>query len=328
VLSGYEIVGRDPQFSVDGQWLAFSARPVNHSTGPDVFVWQVGQDRAQRVTSRHRDTLAGWYGNRILISEMSQGAAADSRSVGYASDVYDPLTSTVSQIDRPMLLPVSDPTGRFVIYWTGTVEFDAATGLWVPGAGDLHFDSWSNVTFSTSSFQAADSPEPTEEAPTSDASAVASDLAGAESDSTAAASPPPGGTQPPILPVADGAGQVHDWTVCWDSLGQHVAIWVADPGDSGVGRLSLFALDRATGTVDTDNPLRETDGVVDGVAFDSDRLVYTSVTDGKTYMVDVPGANTTPEPTSTPTPTATFEQPTDAPRATEPATPDPGQAAG
>jgi hypothetical protein len=67
---------------------------------------------------------------------------------------------------------------------------------------------------------------------------------------------------------------------------------------------------------------------MDGVAFDSDRLVYTSVTDGKTYMVDVPGANTTPEPTSTPTPTATFEQPTDAPRATEPATPDPGQAAG
>lgn len=324
VLSGYEIVGRDPQFSVDGEWLAFSARPVDHSTGPDVFVWRVGQDRAQRVTSRHRDTLAGWYGQRILISELSQGAGADPKSVGYVSDVYDPSTGTVSRIDRPMLLPVSDPTGKFVIYWTGTVEFDAASGLWVPGAGDLHFDIWSNLTFSTASLQDSESPEPTETAPTSDASPVASDLPGVEPDATAAASPIAGGTEPPVLPVVDKTGQVSRWTVCWDALGQHVAIWVADPGDSGVGRLSLFALDRVAGTVDTDNPLRETDGVVDGIGFDNGRLVYTSVTDGKTYMVDVPEANPTPEPT----PTATLEQPTDTPQTAEPATPDPGQTAG
>ena len=51
ILDGYEIVGRDPEFSADGRLVAFSARPVDHSTGPDVFVWRSGRGAGTAVTS-------------------------------------------------------------------------------------------------------------------------------------------------------------------------------------------------------------------------------------------------------------------------------------
>jgi hypothetical protein len=97
ILSGYEIVGCDPQFSPDGSLLAFSARPVDHSAGPDVFLWRVGQEAAEPVTSRHGDLLGGWYGQQMLVSEISAGGGSGdaattsggTAAVGTTSYIFD-----------------------------------------------------------------------------------------------------------------------------------------------------------------------------------------------------------------------------------------------
>jgi len=154
ILDGFRIVGSAPQFSPDGSWVAFSARPSDLSTGSDVYVWRAGWASAVAVTTNHADLFAGWFGSRILISEFSSvRAAAESpapaggaSTVEAVSFVYDPSTNNTFRIDRPMLLPAVDPTGRYLVYWSGAVQFDQATGLWGAGAGDLYLDAWANIT--------------------------------------------------------------------------------------------------------------------------------------------------------------------------------------
>jgi hypothetical protein len=287
--------------------------------------------------------FAGWFGLQILISEISVPNASDgasaspsaaispdaSRSTSY---VFDPETGKALKIGRPMLLPAVDPTGRYLVFWSGTVEFDPASGLWRPGHGDLYFDTWSDLTLTPASF--APAPTPTGStgpsapaAPSSDAPtpSPAPTLAPAAIDTPTAApssavSPgsseaaqtqsPPQPTLPQLLPVAATPGTVHSWLVRWDTSGRHVAVWVADPGSAGIGRLSLFSIDRATELVDTNEQLLAADKVMANVVFDGDHLVYTSAVDGKTYMQAVPAVP--PSTVSTPTQGAPGEQPSGA----------------
>jgi hypothetical protein len=81
---------------------------------------------------------------------------------------------------------------------------------------------------------------------------------------------------------------VSTWSVVWDASGSHVAIWVGDPGSARIGRLSLFAIDPASGRVKTNEPLMAADKVIASLTFDAGRLIYTSAIDGKTYMQSVP----------------------------------------
>ncbi|HEV8402443.1 MAG TPA: hypothetical protein VGQ31_05360 [Candidatus Limnocylindrales bacterium] len=48
--------------------------------------------------------------------------------------------------------------------------------------------------------------------------------------------------------VADGP--ISEFDVRWDETGSWLAVWIADPTDPGIGRLSLLHLDDATGTLD------------------------------------------------------------------------------
>ena len=356
ILSGYEIVGRDPEFSPDGSMVAFSARPADHSTGPDVFVWQAGDAQAQPVTSGHADLFSGWFGQQILISEISatpgaagatpaatagatagdtagatagaSAAAGDtagatagasavapggSGTVGSTSYVFDPSTGESFMITTPMLLPVVDPTGKYLVYWSGTVEFDPVSGLWQPGEGDLYFDSWSDLTLVPASLGPVATPT---EAPAPSASATPASSAAAtespastptpsptdagvlapgsspspnpESSAAPATQNPAGPSMPQLLPAAATVGAVHDWLVSWDASGQNVAIWVADPGSDTIGTLNLFSIDRNAGLVETNEPLLAADTVMSSIAFDSGYLVYTSAVDGKTYRQTVP----------------------------------------
>jgi hypothetical protein len=344
ILSGYEIVGRDPEFSPDGSRVAFSARPADHGTGPDVFLWRSGQEQATTVTFRHADLFAGWYGQKILISEISvvpgPGGAAASASAGASafgstSYVFDPSAGTARKIGRPMLLPAVDPTGQYLVYWSGTVELDSASGLWGPGKGDLYFDAWTDLTLTPASLApiATPSQSTVPAAPATPSAAVVAtpppspeptpasssiETPAAEPSATASAVPSPAaGTESPVqlalpqlLPVTATSGAVHDWLVRWDGLGQHVAIWVADPGSSRIGRLSLFSIDRAAGLVHTNEPLLAADKVMSGIAFDEGHLVYTSAVDGKTYMQAVPAVP--PSTVSTPVPTEPGQAPSGA----------------
>ncbi len=331
ILSGFEIVGRDPEFSPDGHFVAFAARPSDHSAGPDIFVWQQGDRQAHAVTASHSDLFSGWFGSRILISEISSAGGASSASpstVQALSFVFDPATGRSLRITRPMLMPVVDPTGQYVVYWSGTVEFDQSTDLWQPGGGDLYFDKWSNLQLVPSgsavdmatptpaepSMPATPTPGSSEsaaaspETPVPSIAPVASLLPSlispalespapqpsSDASSTPAATPTPSATPvpqpvlPQALPVAQELGSVRTWQVRWDSIGRHVAVWVADKGSSRVGRLSLFAVDTDTERVDTDEPLLAAERVMSSIQFDSSHLVYTSAVDGKTYLQTVP----------------------------------------
>jgi hypothetical protein len=358
ILSGYQIVGRDPEFSADGGFVAFAARPVDHSTGPDVFIWRVGQAQAQAVTFRHGDLFAGWFGQKILISEIAPvqasggataSAPAGTGSVGSTSYVFDPSTGTALEIGRPMLLPVVDPTGQFLVYWSGSVEFDPVSGLWQPGKGDLYFDTWSDLTLTPASLAPLSAPTPSPspvatatptpspvatETPspelslspaptiTAEAPQSAEPSARASDTSTAPAivpSAPPVAALPQPLPVASGPGLVHGWVVRWDAPGQNVAIWVADQGSDRIGRLSLFSVDRAAGLVDTNEPRLAADKVMSSLTFDDGHLVYTSAVDGKTYMQAVPSVP--PSTASTPSPTLPGQLPSDSIASGSPAAP-------
>jgi hypothetical protein len=323
ILSGYEIVGRDPEFSADGTFLAFAARPIDHSTGPDVYLWRVGEDRAEPVTFRHADLFAGWYGRQILISEISPATApGSSDAAAISSYIYDPGTGTALQFDVPMLLPTVDPTGQFLIYWSGTVEFDPESGLWRPGTGDLNFDARADLKLTPVSLgpfaTATDTPDSASPS-TSDSGLITSPptatpipTSGDTRTSTPDAAGSPGtapdqGVMPQVLPVATGPNLVQTWVVRWDAAGLHVAIWVAQPGSSKIGRLSLFSVDRASGQVDTNEPLLAADKVMSSIAFDGDHLVYTSAVDGKTYVQTIPAVP--PSTVSTPAPTTPGELP-------------------
>lgn len=313
ILSGYEIVGPDPEFSPDGALLAFSARPVDHGTGPDVFVWRVGQDLAAPVTFRHDDLFAGWNGRRILISEFTVASQPGDASptATYTSYVFDPGTGAAYRIDRDMLMPVVDPTGRFLVYWSGTVRFDSASGLWKPASGDLYFDNWSNISLTPASLgpvvDPTESPNPTPseaapgETPTPTETPTTTpvpDAPATDGQSAVAAD----GTARQLLPVSSGSGSVRDWSVRWDSSGQHVAIWAADAIDASIGRLSLFSIDSVSGLIDVGHPLLAVDGVMAGVAFNDGHLLYASAVDGKTYQQAIPTMPLPSPPESTPTP--------------------------
>jgi hypothetical protein len=371
ILSGYEVVGRDPEFSPDGNYVAFAARPSDHSSGPDVFVWHVGDRQAHAVTAHHSDLFAGWFDSKVLVSEIAAASASgsagptgaldsplpDAGTLGFASFVLDPATGKTLEIDRPMLLPVVDPTGRYVVYWSGAVEFDPSTGLWQPGNGDLFFDLWSNLTLSPASLTAplrpavtpspppsqlppapaSDTPAPTEPAvglpglpsapPSADASAspasVSSEsiqpsvLVTATPPASQAPTAAPSSQLPQTLPVARSTGLVQTWSVRWDASGDHVAIWVADVGSARVGRLSLFSVNRDDDSVDTTEPLLAADKVMAGVGFDATHLVYTSAVDGKTYLQAVPSVPPSVVPTATPQPSQASDATATAPLSTD-----------
>jgi hypothetical protein len=307
ILDGYEIVGRDPEFSPDGSLVAFSARPVDHSTGPDLFVWRSGQEQAHSVTTGHSDLFAGWFGQKILVGEIAAGTqTGGADTVSTRSFVFDPASGDWQTIDRPMLVAGVDPTGKFLVYWSGSVEFDTVTGLWQPGKGDLYVERWAELKLmpvsiapvaSASPLSPVQPSAPPSASPFASASApitTASQAAQPDANGSpspipsvaASASPEP--EQPitaQVLKVASGSASVRRWTVRWDAAGQNVAVWVADPGSVKVGGLTVFSIDRTTGLP---NPTLAADEVMPNIGFYDSNLVYTSAMDGKTYMKPIP----------------------------------------
>jgi hypothetical protein len=330
ILDGYEIVGRGPEFSADGGLVAFSARPVDHSTGPDVFIWRSGQEQARAVTSRHADLFAGWFGQKILVSEIAAGTCADATTGGAdtiktTSCLFDPASGDIQRIDRPMLVAGVDPTGRYLVYWSGTVEFDTVSGLWQPGKGELYFDRWADLTLDPASPGARPTASPGPTATESVAPSRAPDLSpspAAEPTTVATeapsrqpgtqGSPEPSATAdigaktpeptqsvlPQLLSVAAAPASVRLWAVRWDAAGENVAVWVADTGSAKIGRLSVFSIDPASGLP---SPTMAADEILSAIGFDNSNFVYTSAMDGKTYMKPVPVVPPSLVSTSVPT---------------------------
>jgi WD40-like Beta Propeller Repeat. len=250
IASGIAVVG-ETAYSADGQWLAFSARPSDGSTGPDLYLWHVGDPTAVPVTTDHQTYFSAWLGNQVLASrvalpavpaespaletpeatESTADSTADTSGASEAPTVeahpssflLDPATLAETAIAQPdVWLPVVDPTGRFVAYWAGTLR-GTADGLdWQLGTGRLVLDGWSTGTTS-------------------------------RPDASAGANLNPGASPSPVGPIGSQVsiveGQTAAFTAKFDPTGTRLAVWVGEQLDATLGRLHLLVLDPLTGAV-------------------------------------------------------------------------------
>ena len=239
------LVGQSAAYSASGDWFAFTARPLDNSTGPDIYAWRVGDAVAKRVTSDHRSVFGSWIGETIIASTVvsaSPDGAPPAVDMTPSSFSLDPVTSAV--VALPQLgqawRPAVDPSGRRAVYWSGSVRATASHG-YAPGAGRLVLGDW-----------------PTSSDPTSSASpaSAAGDQGGARHETTIS------------------AGRLDDWDARWDVSGTRLAIWIADPGDPATGRLSLYAVDAFDGKIDLKSPLLDSARAVAGYSISSGQLVW------------------------------------------------------
>jgi hypothetical protein len=302
-------------FSPDGAWFAFTARPLRGTAGSDIYLWHVGDGQAAAVTTDHRSVFAGWAGRALIgsradppaagsgastsaapaapasgtsaapsgSSTASTAAAAPSTAAHFSTTSFliDPATLDRTPIATPAWRPAIDPTGRFVVYWEGTVAVDPTSGGWRTATGRLVIAAWPAVANAApaaggspsavpASPSSAPSPSPSAEAstaptstpkskskPKSSPSATASPAASSDTGSSAGASdgtpssaPPSPSASPAIavgLPadIASAAGV--DWTVAWDETGTHLAVWIEDRGDASFGHLDLLSITASAG---------------------------------------------------------------------------------
>ena len=134
IASGVTVVGA-PVYSPDGSRLAFAAMPSDGSSGPDIYLWAMGDAAAQMITSDHGSWLAGWTDQGILMSRVHDGVPTTYR--------VDPATGLATAIGAPgTWLPSVSPTGTTAAWWSGTVKLAADGVTWVPDRGQLVLGAW------------------------------------------------------------------------------------------------------------------------------------------------------------------------------------------
>jgi hypothetical protein len=331
IATGVRVIG-DVAYSGDGRWLAFSAQPADDSTGPDLYLWKVGDPEATVVTTDHQTYFASWRAGQVLASRVEiagdpnepggpdepgasagpdesarpgrgsggagnqgggkprasdppatapaatagvpeasrepDGSAAPSTVEGHPiSFLLDPETLDRTDLSRPdVWLPVLDRSGRFVVYWSGTLQSD--DGLtWALGTGELVLDRWSG---------GQDGPAPAESPEAS---------AGASADP---------GEQPVIGPVGLRTilvpGDKVTFEASFDPSGSRLAIWVGEALDEKVGRLHLLVVDPASGAVGETSPL-DRELALRRFSIDKGRLAWVTPSgqDGQESSVQVLG---------------------------------------
>ncbi|MHB8960565.1 MAG: zf-HC2 domain-containing protein [Candidatus Limnocylindrales bacterium] len=134
IASGVTVVGA-PVYSPGGSRLAFAAMPFDGSSGPDIYLWSVGDAAAQVITSDHGSWLAGWTDQGILVSRVDDGVPTT-----YS---VDPATGLATAIGTSgTWLPSVSPTGTAAAWWSGTVKLAADGVTWVPDRGQLVLGAW------------------------------------------------------------------------------------------------------------------------------------------------------------------------------------------
>lgn len=83
---------------------------------------------------------------------------------------------------------------------------------------------------------------------------------------------------------AMAAGIVRDWQVRWDETGTALAVWVSDGTPGQPGRLSLYAVDAATGVVNLGAPLLADAPAFEGFSLQAGRLAWSAPGGGDTTV--------------------------------------------
>jgi hypothetical protein len=311
IANGVTIVG-DLEYSADGTWLAFSARPIDGSTGPDLYLWSVGEPMATAVTTDHQTYFSAWLDNQVLASRVvvaavpgasgeptesaeptapSETAAADATEapsgepnssaapggepiVGHpVSFLLDPATLTRIDLEQPdVWLPVVDPSGRFATYWSGTLQSPDGAD-WALGPGQLVLDGWSSGGGAPTDPLATPGATPDAES-SGDPSATAEPVLG------------PTGAGTPVV-----TGPTAAFRTRFDPEGTRLAVWVAEQAGDAEGRLHLLVIDAATGAIDPEQSPLPGVLALSGFSIDEGRLAWVSPSgqDGQQSAVKVLG---------------------------------------
>jgi hypothetical protein len=287
IITDVTVVGRSASYSPDGAWFAFSARPADGSAGPDIYVWHVGDLQARSITTDHASVFASWVGGTVLGSRVvveSTGladAGPPLESPGSEPTVevppviepqptaeapvsvppgpseaptpvpelvpqaflVDPWTSMEIALIDPEWQPVVDPTRLAVVAWQGSVLIGGDGLTAVPATGNLVVHPFRGPLVPEDP-PASPSLEPSLEVSLTPSPEVS---VSASVDITASASPEILRDFPSQI-VAPGP--IADFDARWDETGSWLAIWIADPIDPGLGRLSLLRFDPLTGLID------------------------------------------------------------------------------
>lgn len=297
IVTGVVVVG-DVAYSPDGLWLAFSARPAFGVVGPDLYLWRVGDPLARAVTDDHRTFFSGWLGGQVLANRVETGMVAGDPSATPAAPTPSPAPTPTPSADpnttptaipavvedHPVVFlldpetlattpvagtdvwrPTVDPTGRSVVYWSGTLIPDGTGTGWSLGTGSLVIDGWQDGSVPLTDDQTA---QPgTTAAPTSTPSALP-----VETDASGARVAPAIG--PAGHPVILAEGPTTGFNAWFDPSGTRLAVWVADPSDPAVGTLRLVVLDEDTREIDpTTDPLPGA-AALHGVSINGGRLAW------------------------------------------------------
>jgi hypothetical protein len=193
-------------------------------------------------------------------SGQPDGSGAPSVEGHPISFLLDPETLERTDLTRPdVWLPVPDPTGQFVVYWSGTLRSDDGHP-WALGEGELVLDRWST----------------SEEGP----------------DASASAGPSPSAPlrDPTGLPTVVVPGAKATFEARFSPSGERLAIWIGEALDEEVGRLHLLVLDPETGEVAEGSPLQG-EPALRRFSIDRGRLAWVTPRgqDGRESIVQVLG---------------------------------------
>ena len=255
IASNVVVVG-SAAYSPDGTHVAFSARPADGSTGPDVYLWTAGEPTAHALTKDHDARFASWTTAGILVSRVVNAVPR--------TTLLDPATGAETPVAiGEAWLPVVDPTGMVGAWWAGTVRRNDA-GDWVPDHGSLVIGQWP-ASAGAGALRPAPSPDPSSPAATATAAPSAHLQSGTPTaspntsvmpathgdDQTAAPlkAPRVAKTPPPSVGASPGGsadpgagasaapstppnglqvlatGALAAWSVRWDETGSVVAVW-------------------------------------------------------------------------------------------------------
>ncbi|MGH2475262.1 MAG: hypothetical protein ACRDIL_08340, partial [Candidatus Limnocylindrales bacterium] len=139
IASDIEVIGESAAFSADGRWFAFTARPVDGSSGPDVYVWEVGDELARALTDDGATYFASWAGDELIASRPDDAgdATTDAKTIQ-----IDPVTGDETGLGD-LWRPIVDPTGTLAIGRSGSLERAQDDGTWSPATGTLELRGWS-----------------------------------------------------------------------------------------------------------------------------------------------------------------------------------------